>query len=232
MDDRSNSTESLLGSQFRDPSLFQLALTHRSYCNEHGLDAAQSYERLEFLGDAVLELTITDFLYRRFPDADEGQLTRGRTSLVKGEVLARVARRLGLGERIRVGRGVESSGGRRQNSVLAAVFEATIAAIYLDRGMGAAREFIAEHMAPELAEIAQGGPPHENPKSRLQEFLQGRGQPTPRYRVVHCQGPHHNPVFTVEALVDDEVIGTGRGGSKQEAERAAAAAALQSLQRD
>ena len=231
MGDRSNSTDSLLGSQFRDPSLFQLALTHRSFCNEHGLDANQSYERLEFLGDAILELTISDQLYRQFPDADEGQLTKGRTSLVRGEVLAQVARRLGLGDRLLVGRGVEASGGRNQDSVLAAVLEAIVAAIYLDQGMEAAREFIAKHMAPELSEIAQGGPPPENPKSRLQEFLQGQGHSTPQYRHIHREGPDHNPVFTVEAIVDDEVIGTGRGGKKSEAEQAAAAAALQSLQR-
>ena len=231
MGDHSNSNEPLLGSQFRDPNLFCLALTHRSYCNEHDLDATESYERLEFLGDAVLELTISDYLYRRFQDADEGQLTKSRSSLVRGEVLARVARRLGLGDLIRVGRGVEDSGGRDQDSVLAAVFEATVAAIYLDRGMEAARDFIGRHMAQELADITRDGPPPENPKSQLQEFLQGQGRPTPEYRLVHREGPDHNPVFTVEAAVDDEVIGTGRGGRKSEAERAAAAAALKSLQR-
>ncbi len=231
MGDRSNSNEPLLGSQFRDPNLFRLALTHRSYCNEHELDATESYERLEFLGDAVLELTISDYLYSHFPDADEGQLTKSRSSLVRGEVLARVARRLGLGDLIRVGRGVEDSGGRDQDSVLAAVFEANIAAIYLDRGMDAARDFIARHMAQELADITRGGPPPENPKSRLQELLQGQGRPTPQYRLVHREGPDHNPTFTVEAFVDDEVIGTGCGGRKSEAESAAATAALQSLQR-
>ena len=229
MGDRSNSTESLLGSQFRDPSILQLALTHRSFCNEHGLDATESYERLEFLGDAVLEVAISDYLYRQFPDADEGELTKSRSSLVRGEVLARVARRLELGARIRVGRGVEDSGGRDQDSVLAAVFEATIAAIYLDQGTDTAREFIARHMAPELTEITKGGIPPENPKSRLQEFLQGQGQPTPLYRLVFREGPDHNPVFTVEVIVSDVVIGTGRAGKKSEAERAAASAALQIL---
>ena len=157
MGGHSNSTASLLGSQFRDPSLFRRALVHRSYCNEHGLDASESYERMEFLGDAVLELTISAFLYQQFPDADEGQLTKARTSLVRGEVLAQVARRLGLGEGLQVGRGVETSGGRDQESVLAAVLEATIAAVYLDRGMEAASDFIAEHMGPELAEITRNG---------------------------------------------------------------------------
>ncbi len=230
MGDRSNSTDSLLGSQFRDPSLFRLAITHRSFCNEHELDATQSYERLEFLGDAVLELAISDRLYGLFPHDDEGELTKSRSSLVRDEVLARVARRLGLGDLIRVGRGFEDSGGREQASVLAAVLEATIAAIYLDKGMEAAREFIDTHMASELAGIIQGGPLPENPKSRLQEFLQGQGQTAPQYRQVHREGPDHSPIFTMEAVVDGEVVGTGRGGSKSEAERDAAAAALQSLE--
>ena len=229
--DRGNNSASLLGFQFRDPSLFHRALVHRSYCNEHGLDAAESYERLEFLGDAVLELTISDHLYRQFPDADEGHLTKARSSLVRGEALARVARRLGLGEFLLVGRGVEASGGRNQDSVLAAVLEAAIAAVYLDRGMEAAREFIREHMAPELAEIGRSGLRlEENPKSRLQELLQGQGRPTPAYRLTGREGPDHDPVFSVEVVVGgEEVIGAGQGRKKSEAERAAAEAALASL---
>ena len=221
---------SLLGFRFRDPSLFHRALVHRSYCNEHGLDAAESYERLEFLGDAVLELTISAHLYRQFPGADEGQLTKARSSLVRGEALAKVARRWGLGERLLVGKGVEASDGRDQNSVLAAVLEAVIAAVYLDQGMEAAREFITVNMIDELADVtlslSKGLPPPENPKSRLQEYLQGQGRPTPAYRLTHQEGPDHNPVFTIEAVVGSEVIGKGQGGKKSEAERAAAEAAL------
>jgi ribonuclease-3 len=223
----------LLGFRFRDPSLFRRALVHRSYCNEHGLDATDSYERLEFLGDAVLELTISSHLYRQFPDADEGQLTKARASLVKGETLADVARRWDLGQRLLVGRGVEASGGRDQDSVLAAAVEAVIAAVYLDQGMEAARRFIAVNMMNELADVTQslsnGSPPAENPKSRLQEFLQGNGLPTPTYRLVDRQGPDHNPVFTMEVLVADEIIGKGEGGKKSDAERAAAEQALLTL---
>ena len=229
MDGPRNNSTSLLGFQFRDPSLFQLALVHRSYCNEHGLDASQSYERLEFLGDAVLELIISAHLYRQFPNDDEGQLTKARSSLVKGQVLAGVARRLGLGERLLVGRGVEDSGGRHQESVLAAALEAVLGAVYLDQGLDAARNFVNLHMKHELMEMNRLGSPPENPKSRLQEFLQGQGRPTPQYRLVHQEGPDHNPVFTVEAIVDDEVIGAGRGSKKSEAESAAAAAALHRL---
>ena len=140
-----------------------------------------------------------------------------------------MARRLGLGDLIRVGQGVENRGERDQDSVLAAVFEATIAAIYLDRGMEAARDFIGRHMAQELADITRDGPPPENPKSRLQEFLQGQGRPTPSYRVAGRKGPDHDPVFTVEAVIDGEVIGAGRGRKKADAERAAAEDALRLL---
>ncbi len=225
--------DSLLGFRFRDPSLFRRALVHRSYCNEHGLDATESYERLEFLGDAVLELTVSAHLYRHFPGADEGQLTKARSWLVRGEALAQVARRWGLGERLLVGRGVEASGGRGQDSVLAAAVEAVIAAVYLDQGMEAASEFISVNMIDELAaatlSLSKGGPPPENPKSRLQEYLQGQGRPAPTYRLAHREGPDHNPVFSVEALAGGAVIGTGHGSKKAEAERAAAEAALATL---
>lgn len=224
---------SLLGFRFRDPSLFRHALVHRSYCNEHGLDANESYERLEFLGDAVLELTISAHLFNNFPGADEGQLTKARASLVKGETLAGVARRWGLGERLLVGKGVEATGGREQDSVLAAATEAVIAAVYLDQGMEAARNFISINMMDELAALAvslsEGSPPSENPKSRLQEILQGRGQPTPTYRMVDRRGPDHSPVFTIEVLVGEEMIGRGQGNRKSSAERCAAETALASL---
>ncbi len=221
--------DSLLGFRFRDPSLFRRALIHPSYCNEHGLDATESYERLEFLGDTVLELTISAHLYRQFPKADEGQLTKARSWLVRGEALARVGRRWELGERLLVGRGVEATGGRDQNSVLAAAVEAVIAAVYLDQGMEAAREFISVNMMDELAAMSLADPPPENPKSRLQEYLQALGRPTPTYRLACREGPDHNPVFSVEAIADGEVIGMGQGGKKSYAERAAAEAALAAL---
>lgn len=229
-------TATLLGFRFRDPSLLRRALTHRSYCNEHGLDAAESYERLEFLGDAVLSLTISAQLYRRFPGADEGQLTKARAWLVRGAALARIARRWGLGELLRVGRGVDESGGRDQDSVLAAAVESVIGAVYLDQGLDAAREFVGVNMLDELAAVAAGlspgARPPENPKSRLQELLQGQGRPAPVYRVAGRDGPDHSPVFTVEAVSDGLVIGQGQGGRKSDAERAAAASALAALPPD
>ena len=220
---------SLLGFQFRDPSIFQHALVHMSYCNEQGLDASDSYERLEFLGDAVLELIVSAHLYGLFPDADEGRLTKARSAIVRGQVLAGVARRLGLGEQLLVGRGFGDSGGRDQDSVLAAALEAVIGAVFLDQGLEAAREFVNQHLSPELTQLARSGPPPENPKSQLQELLQGQGRPPPSYRQVGRDGPDHDPVFTVEAVVADAVVGAGRGGKKSEAERAAAADALSNL---
>ena len=221
--------QSVLGFPFRDPSLFQRALTHRSFCNEQGLDATESYERLEFLGDSVLELIVSTHLYQQLPDDDEGGLTKARVSLVRREALAHVARRLRLGKFIRVGQGVETSGDRNQDKVLADVFEAVVAAVYLDQGFDAARDFVGRHMAPELEEVAHMGPPAENPKSRLQELLQGQGRPTPSYRQTGRKGPDHGPVFTFEVVVGDKVIGAGKGGSKADAEKAAAQDALRRL---
>ena len=225
--------ESLLGFRFRDPSLFQTALTHRSFCNEHDLPASVSYERLEFLGDAVLELTVSEELYRVFPDFPEGRLTTIRSSLVRGPTLAGVARRMDLGGMLLVGKGVEISGGRQQESILAAAFEALVAAVYLDQGSDVAKEFLLRMMAGEFAEYAGAGPngrSPDNPKGRLQEHVQGLGLQTPDYHLVGSEGPDHGPVFTVEVVLNGEVIGTGRGGRKSEAEVEAARHALAALE--
>ncbi len=227
--ERGSNPESLLGIPFRDPSIFQRALVHRSYCNENGLDASDSYERLEFLGDAVLELIVSEHLYRLFPEADEGRLTKARSAIVRGKALAHAARRLRLGDRLMVGRGVEDSGGREQDSVLAAALEAVLGAVFLDQGLEAAREFVNQRLAPELAQMSGSGPPPENPKSQLQEWLQSQGRPAPSYRLAGRDGPDHDPVFSVEALVNGKAAGVGRGSKKSEAEREAAANALTNL---
>ncbi|PKB59229.1 MAG: ribonuclease III [SAR202 cluster bacterium Casp-Chloro-G2] len=221
--------ESVLGFPFRDPSLMRLALVHPSYCNENGLDPIESYERLEFLGDAVLELSVSTELYRRFPDADEGELTKIRSSLVRRETLAQIARRIGLGGCLLVGKGVESTGGRQQDSVLAAAFEALIAAVYLDQGNEFTRQMVLRLFDLELDQVEQAGGPPENPKSLLQELVQSQGLNPPKYRTVGSEGPDHGPVFTIEVLVNDQVVGTGNGGKKSDAESAAARAALAAL---
>lgn len=223
---RARNSASLLGFQFRDPSLLDHAFVHQSYCNEHGLEASESYERMEFLGDAVLGLVISDLLFQQFPEADEGQLTKARSSLVRGKVLAGVARRMRLGERLKVGNGVEASGDRDKDKVLAATFEAVVAAVYLDQGLEAARQFVSRHMSAELADVSRMKAPPENPKSELQELLQGHGLPTPSYLPTGREGPDHSPVFRVEAVVAEQVIGRGQGGKKSDAEKAAAEDAL------
>ena len=219
----------MLGFSFKDPSLLRQALVHLSYCHENGLDAAASYERLEFLGDAVLELAVSTELYRRLPDADEGELTKTRSSLVRRETLAQIARRIDLGSYLFVGKGVESSNGREQDSVLAAAFEALIAAVYIDQGNEFTRQLVLQLMDTELARTDQAGGPPENPKSLLQELVQGRGMSPPTYTLVSSEGPDHGPVFTIDVLVNGQVIGTGSGGKKSLAEGAAARAAFAAL---
>ena len=221
--------ETVLGVEFRDRRLLQQALVHRSYLNEQEGPAGGSYERMEFLGDAVLELMVSTELYRRFPDMDEGELTKSRALLVCRETLAQVARRLRLGEFLLVGKGEEATGGRFRDSILAAAFEAVVASVYLDQGYTEATRFLLQAMSEELDQFTREGPPPENPKSHLQEYIQGLGQPAPSYRLVSSDGPDHSPVFTVDVLVDDEVVGTGQGGRKADAERTAAQDALARL---
>ena len=221
--------ESALGLEFRDPKLLQQALVHRSFLNEQGGQPSDSYERLEYLGDAVLELTVSTELFRRLPSLDEGALTKSRAALVCRDTLARVAQRLGLGDFLLLGKGEAATGGRQRDSILAAAFEAVVAAAYLDQGYQLANQFVLRVMSEELREFFQQGQPPENPKSRLQEHVQALGRPAPRYRVVSSQGPDHRPLFTVEVLVDDEAIGAGQGGNRSDADRAAAYDALARL---
>ena len=222
----SDQLEKVLGVQFRNRELLDHALVHRSFVNEQGWSTPASYERLEYLGDAVLELAISEELYRRCPDLTEGELTKGRAALVCGEALARLARKSDLGNFILLGKGEEASGGRQRDSILSAAFEALVAAVYLDRDYTEARRFVLRIMAEEIEEILRGNMSEENPKSCLQEYVQGQGLSTPSYRVVSSEGPDHGPQFKVEVLVEDKVIGVGNGGSKAGAERTAAAEAL------
>ena len=225
----SDQLESILGLQFRNRKLLEQALVHRSYVNEQGWSPASSYERLEYLGDAVLELAVSDELYRRCPHLTEGELTKGRSSLVRRETLTQVAKRSNLADFVMLGKGEESSGGRQRDSILAAAFEALVAAVYLDRDYAEARHFILRTMAQEFEEFFRGSIPQENPKSSLQEYVQGQGMSAPRYRLLSSEGPDHGPVFTVEVVVDSEVLGVGHGGSKAGAERTAAENALAQL---
>ena len=205
------------------------ALVHLSYCNENGLDQSESYERLEFLGDAVLELSVSTELYLRFPNADEGELTKTRSSIVRRETQAQIARRIDLGSYLFVGKGIESSSDSQLESVLAAAFEALVAAVYIDQGNEFTRALILRLIDPELTQAEQMEGPPENPKSQLQELTQGQGLKPPTYELVSSEGPDHGPVFTVNVLVNGQVVGTGAGGKKSEAEGAAARSALAAL---
>jgi len=218
--------EAELGVKFREPGLLQQALVHRSYLNEQGGSPSESYERLEFLGDAVIELAVSARLYEFLPNHSEGDLTKARANLVCGESLARIARRLGLGDHVLLGKGEEATGGRQRESTLAATMEAVVAALYQDQGFEAARDFVLRIMAPELDQFILQGTAPDNPKSRLQEYVQGSGRATPRYQLASSEGPDHDPWFNIEVLVENEVIGRGQGGKKADAERAAATDAL------
>ncbi len=210
--------------EFRDASLLLRAFTHRSYLNEHA-DTIEDNERLEFLGDAVLDFLAGAFLYNQYPEMDEGRLTRLRAALVNTEQLARFASALDLGSRLRLGKGEDDSGGRQRATLLCAAFEATVGAYYLDSGLDAARAFVE----PQLTAAAQQILATEkelDPKSHFQEWAQAERGQTPRYVQVSLTGPDHNRVYTVEVLVGDESFGSGSGPNNKAATQAAARAAL------
>lgn len=210
---------SRLGYTFRDESLLHTALTHRSAGKDH-------YERMEFLGDAVLNLVISHELYDRFPQASEGELSRLRAHLVKGDSLSKIATELALGDYLRLGSGELKSGGYRRKSILADVLEGIIGAIYLDGGMSAAERFIRQLYASRLA-TANLDQELKDPKTRLQELLQARGLELPEYEIVRTSGQAHNQMFEVAcrvAMLAQPV--TGAGNSRRKAEQAAAKQAL------
>ncbi len=214
--------ERKLGYSFRDRSLMQLALTHRSF-------ASRNNERLEFLGDAVLNFVVGEALFQRFPDAHEGQLSRLRARLVRGETLAQLARVFDLGEFLRLGSGELKSGGFRRESILADTTEALIGAIYLDTGMDAARERVLAWLEPHLSGLTLVDN-HKDPKTRLQEYLQARSGDLPLYEVVDVQGePHCRTFFVTCKVVLLNELTRGQGASRRIAEQVAAAAALVAL---
>ncbi len=218
--------EQALGLNFQDRGLLRQALTHRSYVHEHSGDARESYERLEFLGDVVARLVVSEELYHRLPDCDEGGLTRRWTTLLSQQGLAAVAQRLGLADYVRLGYGSATTGGRASQSVLGDVMESVIAAIYLDAGYAVVRRFILRVMAAEIEATCHPDWRPHNPKTDLQELLQANGQAPPTYRVVEMAGPPHQRQFTVEVVGDAGVLGAGTGRSKAAAETEAASAAL------
>ncbi|MBC7251306.1 MAG: ribonuclease III [Anaerolineae bacterium] len=223
--------ERVSGLTFKDHSLLQRALTHRSYINEHPEFALEDNERLEFLGDAVLDFFIGEYLYHRFPEMREGRLTSLRAALVREEALAQFARELNLGEYLLMGHGEAESGGRERPAVLCAAFEALIGALYLDQGMEAVGSFIRSLIDPEIERILTYNL-DKDPKSLLQELSQGELQLTPSYRTVEVRGPDHARQFTVEAVIGGQVYGQGTGRSKRAAAQQAAREALRTLQEE
>lgn len=217
-----------LGIHFHQPTLLREALTHASYVNEKPCEATTDNERLEYLGDAVLDLLVAEELYRRYPVAREGELTAMRAALVRTESLAHIAQEIHLADHLLLGRGEEASGGRERAANLCAALEAVIGAIYLDQGLDETRRLVQRLFAGALA--ALGEKAMRDPKSLLQEQVQGRLHCTPVYRTVSESGPDHAKEFIVEVIVGDRLVGTGRGPNKQAAEQAAARAALQNPQ--
>ena len=217
-----------LGVEFRDPQLLQQALAHRSYLHENQQWPTPSYERLEFLGDAVIGLVAAELLFLRYPELGEGALTRLRTALVRRETLAELARNLRLGDYLYMSRGEAARGGRRREAILAAAYEALVGAIFLDQGFDIAKDFILRTMAPIMEKAIEESQTSDY-KSRLQEMVQSRGKPTPFYRTVATVGPEHDRTFIVEAVAGSEVLGRGVGANKRVAQREAARTALETL---
>jgi ribonuclease-3 len=225
-----NTTQSELDLQFNDPSLLLRALTHRSYLNENPDIALEDNQRLEFLGDAVLDFVTGAWLYHHFPEFQEGRLTSLRAALVRTPTLAKFARQIGLGNHLLLGKGEDESGGRKREANLCDVFEALVGALYLDGGLPAIEKLVyplledeTEHVL--IAELDR------DPKSRFQEWSQAEWGITPRYRTIKATGPDHARTFTVAIYVGEEFYGEGQGSSKQAAARAAAEAALEHVRR-
>ncbi len=220
--------QKILGLVFKNPALVEVALVHSSYVNENPSWTAGNNERLEFLGDAVLDFVIAEKIYQDFPDMNEGDLTRLRASLVCGETLARIARNIWLGSYLIMGKGEEATGGRNKIPNLAGAFEALIAAVYLDLGMNTVRELIIRLYTEEWKNLTSHGV-NIDYKSKLQEIAQAKFQEIPVYRLVSETGPDHNKQFNVEVIINSRVMGSGAGKSKKIAEMAAAKQALQSF---
>ena len=216
--------ERRLGHTFAQPALARQALTHRSFGTPHN-------ERLEFLGDSLLNCAVATLLYERVPKLTEGDLSRLRAALVNQASLSEVAARIGLGERLRLGEGELKSGGFRRPSILADALEALLGAVFLDAGFEAARKAVATIFEQRLDEAAKA-PVAKDPKTALQEHLQGRGLALPRYAVQKTEGEAHDQIFTVECRVDDlGLAASGKGGSRRAAEQAAAEAVLAQMEK-
>ncbi len=206
---------------FTDEDLLDHAFIHKSYMNEYKGDDKTDNERLEFLGDAVLELTVTEYLFKTYPHKPEGELTNLRSALVKGKNLAKVANELKLGNYLYLSKGEEKSGGRKKNYILANTLESLIGAMYLDKGYRVAHQFIGNFILTSLERILEQGL-HIDAKSHFQELSQEEFDITPEYRLLNESGPDHSKRFVMGAYLNDKMVGEGEGSSKQNAEEEAA----------
>lgn len=219
------SLQSVLGVTFSDPKVLLSAVTHRSYLNEHREATWEHNERLEFLGDAVLELVVTDFLFSKYPDKPEGELTAIRAALVNTNSLAAASEQLGVNKYLLMSKGESKDEGRARQYILANVFESCIGAMYLDQGYDTAKAFIAERLFGNTEEIVKKRL-WQDAKSRFQELAQEHASITPTYDTLSQDGPDHDRIFTVGVFLRHEKVGEGKGRSKQEAEQQAAQAAI------
>lgn len=220
-----------IGLTFRDISLLQQAFHHSSFVNENPDSTILDNERLEFLGDAVLNFIVAEKIYHEFPNLPEGELTLCRILLIREDTLAQLASELNLGDYLQLGKGEESSGGRQRRTNLADTFEAVIGAIFLDQGLAAARDFVLSKLSSHLEKI-KNGESGQNYKAKLQEFTQAEYKQLPTYRIVESSGPDHDRNFVVEVVLGDKVLGTGSGKSKKAAEMEAARSACNKLLSD
>ena len=225
MTERQRELEKRIGYCFRDKKLFCQALTHSSYSNEHRLGKLANNERLEFLGDAVLEIVTSEFLYQKYPDKPEGELTKLRASIVCEQTLAFCTRKLELGSYLMLGRGEDMTGGRERASVTSDAMEAMIGAIYLDGGFASAKEFVYRFVLDDIGHMQL----FFDSKTILQEIVQGKLECEPVYELVGEEGPNHNKRFIVRVLIRGEAYGTGSGRTKKAAEQEAAYEAIMRL---
>lgn len=213
--------------KFNDIFLLTRALTHRSYINENK-HVLEDNERLEFLGDSILNFIVAEWLYNQYPEKQEGFLTKVRAALVHTQQLSAFARQIDLGPALLVGRGEDSAGGRERDAILCDAFEALIAAIYLNTDIETVRQFVVPFLESESGEILRNHA-EEDVKSRLQEWAQAQGYPSPNYITISESGPDHAKVFEVIAMINNRKIAQGRGSSKQQAEKAAAQNSIKKL---
>ncbi|MBS0627144.1 MAG: ribonuclease III [Verrucomicrobia bacterium] len=219
-----NIIEERIDYTFKNKNILTLSFVHRSFFNENRSDTPEHNERLEFLGDSVLGLLIAEYLYGTFPEESEGQLSHLKATLVEAATCAKFVQKLGLAEFILLGKGERMQDGRSKESIQADLFEALLAAVYLDGGMEAAKHFFWSHFAEEIALHVQK--PVRNWKAELQEVLQRTYQKLPLYKVLKEQGPDHNKIFEVGVFLEETLLGSGIGSSKKEAEQSAAKQAL------